>query len=196
MATQYRSDTTSTYAAAAVEPEASAVSWAAVLAGAAAAAALSLILVVLGTGLGLSSVSPWANEGANAKALGISTAVWVAFMAVASSALGGYIAGRLRTRWASLHTDEVAFRDTAHGFLAWALATLFTAWLLSHAASMVVGGGVKAGADVAGGAAAESKQGGESYFVDSLFRSPKGAKAMATQDGVLRKDFDGGLPSG
>src|SRR4051812_16548306 len=74
MATQYRSDTTSTYATAGVEPEASAVSWAAVLAGAAAAAALSLILVVLGTGLGLSSLSPWTNEGANAKALGISTA--------------------------------------------------------------------------------------------------------------------------
>lgn len=197
MATEYRSNATSTYATAAVEPEASAVSWAAILAGAAAAAALSLILLVLGAGLGLSSLSPWANEGADAKALGISTAVWVAFMAVASSALGGYIAGRLRTRWASLHTDEVAFRDTAHGFLAWAIATLFTAWLLSSTAAMIIGGGLKAGANVAsgaatgataaaGGAAAAAggeKQGAESsganpmgYFVDSLFRSQKGAK--------------------
>src|SRR3954464_5411854 len=83
---------------------ASAVSWAAVFAGAAAAAALSLILLILGTGLGLSSLSPWANEGASAKALGIGGFVWVIFMQLAASALGGYIAGRLRTKWISLHT--------------------------------------------------------------------------------------------
>src|SRR5688500_19554273 len=107
----------------------SAVSWAAIFAGAAAAAALSFVLLILGTGLGMSSLSPWANEGASAKALGIGTGLWIIFMQLASSALRGYIAGRLRTKWVALHTDEVAFRDTAHGVLAWRVSTLFTAWL-------------------------------------------------------------------
>ena len=93
----------------------SAVSWGAIFAGGAAAAALSLILLLLGTGLGLSSVSPWSNEGIDADTLGWSSILWITFMQLAASAMGGYLAGRLRTKWADLHTDEVYFRDTAHG---------------------------------------------------------------------------------
>jgi hypothetical protein len=172
----------------------SAVSWGAIFAGAAAAGALSLILLLLGTGLGMSSLSPWANEGASGKALGIGAILWITFMQLAASAMGGYIAGRLRTKWAGLHTDEVAFRDTAHGFLAWAVATLGTAALLTSTVTTIVGGGVQAGAQVAGGAASAAAAGGAAsagsdasksgsdsgpmgYFVDSLFRSPKGAKS-------------------
>jgi hypothetical protein len=181
---------------------ASAVSWAAIFAGAAAAAALSLILLVLGTGLGLSSLSPWANEGASAKTLGIGTAVWVTFMQLAASALGGYLAGRLRTKWVDVMLDEISFRDTAHGFLAWGVATLATAAFLSSTVTSLVSTGVQAGASVAGGAAravttgasagaasagAEAgKSGGETseggpmgYFVDSLFRSPKAARGAS-----------------
>ena len=111
----------------------SGVSWSAILAGAAAAAALSLILLVLGTGLGLSSMSPWSNQGASASAVGVSTILWLTFTQLAASGMGGYLAGRLRTKWASVHTDEVYFRDTAHGFLAWAVATIVTAAALSSA---------------------------------------------------------------
>lgn len=172
----------------------SAVSWAAIFAGAAAAAALSLILLFAGTGLGLSSMSPWANDGPSPEALGIGTIVWITFMQLAASILGGYIAGRLRTKWMDLPTDEVVFRDTVHGFLAWAAATLFTAWLVSSTASSIISGGAKAGAQVAGGAAsaaaaaggAAQSQGGNdsgpmSYMVDSLFRNPKGGKGTAAQ---------------
>ena len=180
-------------------PSATAVSWAAVFAGAAAAAALSLILLVLGTGLGLSSLSPWANEGASAKALGISTALWVTFMQLAASAVGGYMAGRLRTKWVDAQTDEITFRDTAHGFLAWAIATLGTAALLASTMTSIVGGSVKAGASIAGGAAtaataaatggavsagsdaakSDGENGPMGYFVDSLFRAPKGARSAS-----------------
>src|ERR1044071_1802206 len=179
----------------------SAVSWAAIFAGAAAAAALSLILMLLGTGLGLSAMSPWTNEGASAKALGLGTGVWLIFVHLAASSLGGYIAGRLRTKWVSLHRDEVAFRDTSHGFLTWAVGTLFTAAVLTSTVSAIVGGGVRAGAQVAGGAAqaattaaasagaATAAQSGQysgpmNYMVDSLFRSPKGSKggAAASQE--------------
>ncbi len=88
---------------------------------------MSLILVLLGFGLGFSAVSPWADSGISAKGLGISTIVWLAFTQIVASGLGGYIAGRLRVKWANMHGDEVYFRDTAHGFLAWAVATLVTA---------------------------------------------------------------------
>jgi hypothetical protein len=183
-------------------PSPSAVSWAAIFAGAAGAAALSLILLVLGTGVGLSSLSPWSNEGASGKALGIGTAAWITFMQIAASAFGGYVAGRLRTKWVDAQLDEIAFRDTAHGFLTWAVATLFTAALVSSTLTSLVSSGVQAGASVAGGAAKAAtagatagaasagseagKSGGESsdsgpmaYFVDSLFRSPKAARSAA-----------------
>jgi hypothetical protein len=130
-----------------------AVSWGAILAGAAAAAALSLILLILGVGLGLSSVSPWTHDGLSAKTMGVSTIVWLALTQILASAMGGYLAGRLRTKWVAVHTDEVYFRDTAHGFLAWAVATLTTAALLSSVIGTLVGGGLQAGASVAGGVA-------------------------------------------
>lgn len=173
---------------------ASAVSWGAIFAGAAAAAALSLILLILGTGLGLSSVSPWAQSGVDAKTFGISTILWITLTQLAASAMGGYLAGRLRTKWVAVHTDEVYFRDTAHGFLAWAVASLATAALLSSVVASIVGSGVQAGAKVAagvataGGAAAVASSAtakpdatGESmsYFVDSLFRKDVSAAPVA-----------------
>ena len=176
------------YGTPAVASGPTAVSWGAIFAGAGAAAALSLILMILGTGLGLSSISPWENDGASAKTLGIGTGVWVIFMQLAASALGGYIAGRLRTKWVSLHTEEVGFRDTAHGFLTWAVATLLTAMMATSTLTAIVSGGVQAGAKVAGGAAsaattaaASSAEGEGSYQIDSLFRSPKGAKPASPE---------------
>ena len=146
--------------AAVVEPDlaldsvsVSAVSWAAIFVGAAAAAALSLILVILGFGLGLSAVSPWSHSGASALTMGVATIAWLAFTQVAASAIGGYLAGRLRVKWVSLHTDEVYFRDTAHGFMAWAVASLVTAAFLGSALTGILGGGVHAGAAAAGGLA-------------------------------------------
>ena len=160
----------------------SGVSWGAIFAGAAAAAALSLILVLLGFGLGFSAVSPWANSGVSAKGLGISTIVWLAFTQIVAAGLGGYIAGRLRVKWANMHGDEVYFRDTAHGFLAWAVATLITATLVVSSVSSVVGGGVQASASVASGAVqaagstAQSVKGDDfGYYVDSLFRDDRPA---------------------
>ena len=173
----------------------SAVSWGAVFAGAAAAAALSLILLLLGTGLGLSSVSPWATEGVDASTFGISTILWITFMSLASSAVGGYLAGRLRTKWTGVHTDEAYFRDTAHGMLAWAVATLGTAALLTSVIGAILGAGVQAGASAVGnvasaavggatvaGTQAEAGPAGQAgppegpmgYFVDSLFRAGAG----------------------
>lgn len=168
----------------AVVPQESAVSWPAIFAGAAGAAALSLILLILGTGLGLASVSPWVQQGVGAATFGVSTILWITFTQLIASGMGGYLAGRLRTRWADTQADEVYFRDTAHGFLAWAIASLATAALLTSVIGSIVGGGVNAGATVAAGGASAvgaaatqvaDKASGDtdeelSYFVGSLFR--------------------------
>jgi len=126
---------------------------------------------MLGAGLGLSSVSPWSYS---AKVMGISTIAWLAFTQLAASGIGGYIAGRLRTRWLNVHDNEVYFRDTAHGMLAWAVASLLTASLLTSAATSVLGGA----ADVAGTAvsatttlAGNAKVNPVDYFTDLLLRS-------------------------
>jgi len=148
--------------------EASAVSWGAVIAGAVGAAALSLVLFLLGTGLGLAAVSPWGSEGISGTTAGISTIVWVTVVQLLASVLGGYLAGRLRTRWVTVHTDEVFFRDTAHGFLAWAVATLLMATLLSSAIAAAVSTGVKAAP--------------LGYFVDTLLRQSPDTTAPAGPD--------------
>jgi hypothetical protein len=57
--------------------------------------------------------------------------VYLIIVGVMSSAVGGYVAGRLRTKWVGVHSNEVFFRDTAHGFLAWAFATLISATALA-----------------------------------------------------------------
>lgn len=187
-------------AAAVPTHSASAVSWGAILAGAAGAAAMSLILLILGTGLGLSSVSPWAHSGVSAKALGVSTILWVTFTALIASGLGGYLAGRLRTRWLGVHSDEVHFRDTAHGFLAWAVASLATAALLTSVIGSIVSGGIQAGASVAGSVAntataaaagnaahgsdssnADSGPGPMGYFIDTLFRKDYSAETSSLE---------------
>lgn len=166
----------------------SAVSWAAIIAGAAAAAALSLALVLLGTGLGLSSVSPWAFEGVSAETFGWATIAWISFTAIAASGLGGYLTGRLRRRWTGVASDETYFRDTAHGFLSWAIATLLTAALLTGSIAAMLGTGARAGASLAGAAAGtvgmttggataalagdegEAHDGVVEYYIDQLFR--------------------------
>jgi hypothetical protein len=104
------------------EANLSGVSWAAIIAGGFVNAALSLILLAFGAGVGLSSASPWSNVGVSASTIGKAAVLWLIVMQIMSSSMGGYLAGRLRTRWASIHTDEVYFRDTAHGFLTWAVA--------------------------------------------------------------------------
>ncbi|WP_050814895.1 hypothetical protein [Achromobacter arsenitoxydans] len=163
----------------------SAVSWAAVFAGAVIAAALSLALLAGGTGLGFLSVSPWGDEGMSAPAVGIGIIGWMLFTQIVAYGIGGYVAGRLRTKWVDVHSDEVYFRDTAHGFLVWALSAVVSAALLGSAIASVASGAARAGAAMAGtagtvatAAAAAGASGGgldqvTDYFTDTLMRSER-----------------------
>ncbi len=155
------------------EANSSGISWAAVMGGAFVTAALSVILLALGAGLGLSSISPWSNVGATASTIGTAAIIWLIAMQIISSSLGGYLAGRLRTRWSSLNTNEVYFRDTAHGFLVWAVAIVITmSFLTSTAATMVGGTGQSGDTPLADGRGFDP--GG--YYVDALFRSENPAQ--------------------
>ena len=173
----------------------SAVSWGAVLAGAAGAAALSLILLILGVGLGLSAVSPWARDGVSASTFGVGSILWITLTQIAASGMGGYLAGRLRTRWADTAGDEIYFRDTAHGFLAWAVASLATAAMLGSAIGGIVGTGAKAGGAAAAAAGAMGAASAVAmapagatpdpvgYHADALFRrDPSATTAPATTE--------------
>ncbi len=135
----------------------SALSWSAIFAGAATAASLWMILMILGAGLGLTSIPYWLDANMSASTFGIATIAWLVFSQVAASGMGGYIAGRFRTRWVDVPGDEVWFRDTAHGFLAWAVSALVTATFLTGMIGGVISGGIDAGA-----AATEAAIAGES----------------------------------
>ncbi|MER9301888.1 hypothetical protein [Mesorhizobium sp. M0496] len=175
------------------ESSSSAVSWGPIVAGAFAASTLTVILMLVGSGLGLTMVSPWTGSSASTTTFAVSAAAWLVIVQWLSAGVGGYLTGRLRTKWVNVHTDEVYFRDTAHGFLAWALATLLVAGVLGSALAAALGTGVQAASSVASGAAmgattaaasaaatdAPSSGTWTGYFVDSLFRSANPAAAPA-----------------
>jgi hypothetical protein len=163
----------------------SAASWPAIIAGAFVAASVSLVLLALGSGLGFASISPWPGQGITATTFAITTAIWLILMQWVSSGLGGYITGRLRTRWTGTHTHEVFFRDTAHGLVMWAVATVLVAATFATSLFSAIGSGahavsgvVSAAASGAGSASANATRtegnlpGGDklSYGLDKLFR--------------------------
>ncbi|WP_105384635.1 hypothetical protein [Neorhizobium alkalisoli] len=176
-----------------VESSQSAIAWGPIIGGAVAATGISLILILFGSGLGLTMVSPWSGESSSAATVGITAAIWLVVVQWLSAALGGYLTGRLRTKWAAVHTDEVFFRDTAHGFVSWALATIFVAGFLASSLTSLAGAGAQAvgtaaaTAGVAGSAAAASSSddadtnAATSYFTDALLR-PQLAQQRAETD--------------
>jgi hypothetical protein len=161
------------------ESQAPPVSWGAVLAGAFVAAAMTLFLVILGAGLGLASVSPWSADNPPAGTLSHIAAAWIVVSHIIAAALGGYITGRLRTRWRDTRTDEIFFRDTAHGFLVWSVGAVIGAVAFTHAAGAIVAGTTRAA--TVGGAIAAVARGEDrsTYFVDMLFRSENDNAAAA-----------------
>jgi hypothetical protein len=184
------------------EPMVAGISWAAVSAGAVTSLALTLVLLSLGAGLGFSVASPWSNSGVSATSFEIGTGLYFIVMAMISSALGGYLAGRLRNRWVGVQTAEVHFRDTAHGFLAWALASVLGAVLLASPATSLVRGAASGATQ----STASSQTGPMDIYVDTLLRrdtpaADNSANAGGTQTRqeiarLLATDFrNGGEPS-
>jgi hypothetical protein len=174
------------------EPSIAGISWPAIAAGAAASLALTIVLIAFGTGLGLSAVSPWTSS-VSATTFKITTGIYLIVIAMISSSIGGYLAGRLRSRWIGVHSDEVYFRDTAHGFIAWAFATVLGAILLASPASSIVGGatsGITAGAT--------SQAGPMDGYIDGLLRpaTPAANATGADARGEVGRLFASSLKAG
>jgi hypothetical protein len=186
------------------DSNASGVSWAAVVAGAFVAAALSLMLLALGTGIGFSAVSPWANSGVSAPTVSTGAIIWLVLMQIIASSVGGYLAGRLRTKWVNVHTHEVYFRDTAHGFLVWAVGLVIAAAFLTSATTSMVGGAARARVMTAERSDAVQSQesfGPAAYFVELLLRpsgpaSNQDNASLRAEVGVVLANGirEGGIP--
>ena len=190
---------------------ASGVSWAAIIAGAFVASAFSLALVALGAGIGLISVSPWSSNNPSVTTFTVLAAAWFIAVQLFASGVGGYIAGRFRTRWARVHTDEVFFRDTAHGLVVWAVGAVISAALIASAATSAVSGAAHlAGAATqavgtatgeAAGQAASAMGDPTGYFSDMLWRSDhpaQGDQAAATAEAgriLTHAVYNGDLPA-
>jgi hypothetical protein len=161
----------------------SAASWPAIIAGAFVAASVSLVLLALGSGLGFASISPWPHHGVSATTFAVTTAIWLIVMQWVSSGFGGYITGRLRTRWIGTHTHEVFFRDTAHGLITWAVATVVVAAVLATSTFSALEGGAHAAASLSSGVstAMGTAMGGSA-------RSQGAMMPGATQPGAAQTD--------
>jgi hypothetical protein len=173
----------------------SSVSWAAIFAGAVSAAAMTLIMLILGFGLGFSVISPWQNEGVSMEAIGWSTVIWLTVTQIVSAGLGGYMAGRLRTRWTDINIDEIYFRDTAHGLISWAVATLLVATLILSSIGAVISGSAKAGASLAGGATSavpmisDAVSESSDYVTNALLRTAPGAEIEQRANADVRDEL-------
>jgi hypothetical protein len=182
----------------------SGIHWAAILGGGVAATAVTLVLLPQGSALGFGSFSVWHLTPATGTTLGAGLAIWFVITQWISAALGGYLAGRSRVKWADTHSDEVFFRDTAHGFLSWAVATLFVAALTAAVATGTISAGADAATKVAAGAATGAAAQSDTsptnldYYVNGLYRgtAAAGTPVPAAETGqILTKAVtDGSLP--
>jgi len=144
------------------------ISWPAVLAGATVAAAFSLMMLALGSGLGFSTFSPWSTHTVDTLRGATFAGIFLAATAMLASALGGYVTGRLRRLWSGVHSDEVMFRDQAHGLVTWAVATIVAACLLGSATTTLIGGAAKEATRNA--AASQASVGAYPDLTDRLFQ--------------------------
>jgi hypothetical protein len=156
----------------------SAVSWKAITAGSTVTIALTLMLFAFGIGVGFSVISPWTDSGISATTFTISAGAYLIVVAMLSSTIGGYIAGRLRSRWTTVHEHERYFRDSAHGLVVWAFATVVSAAILGGAFTHILSG---AGAGLAPAAASAAQGSPADIYVDVLLRTSPTQGAQARQ---------------
>jgi len=116
------------------------VSWSAVIAGGLLAAAYSFLLLTFGSAVGLSLTSPFDYSDIDRSIAVIASALWLIWVQVSGFALGGYIAGRVRSRNPDATEHEVEVRDGLHGVLVWAAGLLLGVLLALATTGSIVGG--------------------------------------------------------
>lgn len=145
------------------------IRWPAIIAGAIAAAGVSFTLHAFATGIGLSIASTAPTWRDSSPALWWLSGIYLVFTALCAFAVGGYVAGRMRT---PLNVDaaEVENSDGMHGLITWGLAVVITAIMALGVAATATpalspsGGSTGASQSVAGENIIASE-------LDELFRS-------------------------
>ena len=184
----------------AIDDASSAVSWKAIMAGSTASIALSLVLAAFGVGVGFSVVSPWSDSGVSGTTFTIAAGVYLIVVAMLSSTIGGYLAGRLRSQWKTVHDHERYFRDSAHGFLVWAFAAVVSAAVLGGAFTHILAG-ASAGLVPAATSAAQGSP--TDVYLDKLLRTEltqasaaQGTPTAPAPDAPTASPLQGGLIAG
>jgi len=110
--------------------------------------------------------------------------------------LGGYLAGRLRVKWTGLDRDELLFRDSAHGFLTWALGTIIAASFLASAASAVISAAASVGATAGAAATAAAAPAATEAMKSAKGGSGNGSagESMSSNAGVVDTLFRNANP--
>lgn len=143
------------------------IHWGPGIAGAIVAAATSFVLMSFASAVGLMVASPSPTWRDTSVWLAILSGVWLILVAIGSFALGGYIAGRVRSTWKAAE-DEIEFRDGVHGLITWALGVMLGAALLALTATTFAATNVASPARDTDGAPKFL-----SYEIDKLFRSER-----------------------
>ncbi|MCB8879883.1 hypothetical protein ACELLULO517_06530 [Acidisoma cellulosilytica] len=152
------------------------LSWGAVFGGAVVATAVTVMLTAAGSAFGLAWISPVSSDNPSPVTFTVVAAIWLIIVQWVASFFGGYLAGRLRPALPDIHRDEVTFRDTASGFVAWAVTALFILGLVASGIGSFAGSFAKAAAAVtasvdAGSASIAAQPGAPTgYDLDKLFR--------------------------
>ena len=169
--------------------------WGPILAGAIAAASLSFLLLTFGGAVGLSLTSPWPDTGARLWVVALAVAWWMVLVQIGSFAAGGYLAGRMRSRWTSARSPEGGFRDSAHGFMVWAVGVLMGAVVLAlvgltTAKTTAQSASVVAAGTASGVASKSIATAPADYAVDLLLR-PQPSQQPPTTVGVAPNSSSG-----
>jgi hypothetical protein len=144
------------------------IHWGPVIAGAVVAAAVWSVLMGFAAAIGMMIASPSPTWRDTSVWLALLSGLWIIVVTAGSYALGGYLAGRVRSSWKA-HADEVEFRDGAHGLLVWALGVVLSIALLwATAAAHTAVNNVAATPRESAGA-----PGFLAYELDRLFRSER-----------------------
>jgi hypothetical protein len=151
------------------------IHWGPGIAGAIVAAATSFVLMSFASAVGLMVASPSPTWRDTSVWLAILSGVWIIVVAAGSFALGGYIAGRVRSTWKASE-DEVEFRDGVHGLIAWALGVMVGAALLALTAGTFTAGQATSPARDTDGAPVFM-----SYEIDKLFRADRRVEPVAPE---------------
>jgi len=121
------------------------VSWGAIFAGAVTALVTQVIVNLVGVGVGLASVSTTAADNPSASSVSMGAGIWFVASGIVASLAGGLIAGRLSGK-------PLPGAAALHGLVSWAVTTLVVLYLLTSAASGLVGGTLSTVSGALGGA--------------------------------------------